>query len=115
MVTSSKVGRTRHHYLTGGPIRGMHDRWVNRYRIRAADLLDDLRISLEADTMPTPDIAAAGVAAPQHVVATFIRATPEKIWQALTTSEFTTRYWYGSTISSDWFVGSTYELRTHDD
>ena len=115
LVTSRKVGRERHHYLNAVPIRRIHDRWLDRYRIRAADLLDDLRISLEANSMTTPDIAAAGVAAPQHVFATFIRATPEKIWQALTTSEFTTRYWYGSTISSDWAVGSPYELRTHDD
>jgi len=115
LVTSRKVGRERHHYLNPVPIRRIHDRWLDRYRIRAADLLDDLRLSLETDPMTTPDLAAAAVEAPQHVFSTFIRATPEKIWQALTSSEFTTRYWYGSTITSDWAVGSPYELRTHDD
>ena len=111
LVTSRKVGRERHHYLNAVPIRRIHDRWLDRYRIRAADLLDDLRITLEADPMTTPDITAAP---PRHVFATFIRATPESIWQALTTSDFTTRYWYGSTIQSDWAVGSPYELKTHD-
>ena len=48
-VTSRKVGRERHHYLNPVPIRRIHDRWLDRYRIRAADLLDDLRFSLETD------------------------------------------------------------------
>ena len=30
------------------PIRRIHDRWLDRYRIRAADLLDDLESALEA-------------------------------------------------------------------
>jgi len=115
LVTSRKVGRERHHYLNPVPIRQLHDRWLDRYRIRAADLLDDLRITLEALPMTMPDTAATAVEAPRHVFATFIRATPESIWRALTESEFTTRYWYGSTIHSDWAVGSSYELRTAND
>ena len=111
LVTSRKVGRERHHYLNPVPIRRIHDRWLDRYRIRAADLLDDLRLTLEAD-MTLDQTAAA--APPQHVFATFIRATPDAVWRALTESDFTTRYWYGSTIQSDWKVGSPYELRTHD-
>src|SRR3954464_5798221 len=43
LVTSRKVGRERHHYRHRVPIRQLHDRWLDRYRIRAADLLDDLR------------------------------------------------------------------------
>lgn len=66
--------------------------------------------------MTSPEhTAAATEAAPRHVFATFIRATPDAIWRALTESEFTTRYWYGSTIRSDWAVGSGYELRTAND
>ena len=61
LVTSRKVGRERHHYLNPVPIRRIHDRWLDRYRIRAADLLDDLRLSLETDPMTTPDLAAAAV------------------------------------------------------
>ncbi len=112
LVTSRKVGRERHHYLNPVPIRRIHDRWLDRYRIRAADLLDDLRLSLETDPMTTPDLAAGAVEAPQHVFSAFIRATPEAIWRALTESDFTTRYWYGSTVHSDWAPGSPWELRT---
>ena len=113
VVTSRKVGRERHHYLNPVPIRRIHDRWLDRYAIRAADLLADFKTTLEIDPMTSPDTAGtAADAAPRHVFATFIRATPEAIWRALTESDFTTRYWYGSTIHSDWTAGSRWELRT---
>jgi uncharacterized protein YndB with AHSA1/START domain/DNA-binding transcriptional ArsR family regulator len=116
LVTSRKVGRERHHYLNPVPIRGIHDRWLDRYAIRAADLLTDLKTILEIDPMTSPDTAAtaaeAALTAPRHVFATFIRATPDAIWHALTESDFTTRYWYGSTVHSDWTAGAPWELRT---
>jgi uncharacterized protein YndB with AHSA1/START domain/DNA-binding transcriptional ArsR family regulator len=119
LVTSRKVGRERHHYLNPVPIRRIHDRWLDRYAIRAADLLTDLKTLLEIDPMTSPDSAAPSTiaaaeptAAPRHVFATFIRATPEAIWRALTESDFTTRYWYGSTVHSDWTAGAPWELRT---
>lgn len=37
---------------------------------------------------------------------TIIDAPPEKVWQALTTAEFTTQYWHGTEIESDWVVGN---------
>jgi uncharacterized protein YndB with AHSA1/START domain/DNA-binding transcriptional ArsR family regulator len=110
LVTSRKVGRERHHYLNAVPIRRIHDRWLDRYRIRAADLLDDFRTALEAPmTAQSADVAAP----PRYVFTTFIRSTPERIWQALTDSDFTVRYYYNSTVHSDWAVGSRYEYR-HD-
>ena len=113
LVTSRKVGRERHHYLNPVPIRRIHDRWLDRYAIRAADLLADLKTLLEIDPMTSPDTTAtAAEAAPRHVFSTFIRATPEAIWRALTESDFTTRYWYGSTVHSDWTAGAPWELRT---
>ena len=118
LVTSRKVGRERHHYLNPVPIRRIHDRWLDRFAIRAADLLTDLKTILEIDPMTSPETpattetAAGTAAAPRHVFATFIRATPEAIWRALTVSDFTTRYWYGSTVHSDWSAGAPWELRT---
>jgi uncharacterized protein YndB with AHSA1/START domain/DNA-binding transcriptional ArsR family regulator len=109
LVTSRKVGRERHHYLNPVPIRRIHDRWLDRYRIRAADLLDDLRTALETPmTAQAADVAAP----PRYVHTTYIRSTPERIWQALTDSSFTLRYYYASTVHSDWKQGSRYEYRT---
>ncbi|SFE20291.1 Uncharacterized conserved protein YndB, AHSA1/START domain [Paenibacillus catalpae] len=38
---------------------------------------------------------------------TYIAATPEKLWEALTSSEYTEKYFFGSSIQSDWQVGSS--------
>lgn len=43
---------------------------------------------------------------PEFVYTTFIKTTPEKLWHALTDTEFTPSYWFGCSLSSDWKVGS---------
>ncbi len=43
---------------------------------------------------------------------TIINAPADKVWQALTGSEFTTKYWFGRRIESDWKVGSTVKIIT---
>lgn len=40
------------------------------------------------------------------VYVTYIKTTPEKLWDALTTPEFTRQYWFGIDVTSDWKVGS---------
>ncbi|MFB4169282.1 SRPBCC family protein [Virgibacillus sp. JSM 102003] len=39
--------------------------------------------------------------------ATYIATTPEKLWEALTSREFTKKYWFGKEVRSDWKEGST--------
>ncbi|HEY3900002.1 MAG TPA: SRPBCC family protein [Chthoniobacter sp.] len=43
---------------------------------------------------------------PKFVYVTLITTTPEKLWAALTSPEFTQQYWGGTSIESDWKVGS---------
>ncbi|MGH3645888.1 MAG: SRPBCC family protein [Micromonosporaceae bacterium] len=50
---------------------------------------------------------------PRFVYVTDIRTTPEKLWQALTTPEFTRQYWWGREIESDFTAGSPIRL-VHD-
>ena len=47
---------------------------------------------------------------PEFVYVTYIRTTPERLWQALTSSEFSRRYWFGTELRSDWKVGSSFAL-----
>jgi uncharacterized protein YndB with AHSA1/START domain len=42
----------------------------------------------------------------EFVYVTYIRATPERVWQGLTEGDFTQRYWGGLRITSDWQPGS---------
>src|SRR5258708_1695682 len=45
---------------------------------------------------------------------TYIASTPQKVWAALTSSEFTVQYFFGRTVESDWKNGSTWILRKPD-
>ena len=47
---------------------------------------------------------------PEFVYVTYIETTPEKLWEALTNSDFTQRYWFGVRLRSDWKVGSSFEM-----
>src|SRR5882757_3605947 len=40
------------------------------------------------------------------VYVNYIATTPEKLWAALTSSEFTEKYWFGFRIESDWKAGA---------
>lgn len=44
------------------------------------------------------------------VYVTYIRATAEKLWFALTDVEFVKRYWMGYSLESGWEVGSPWRI-----
>jgi len=48
------------------------------------------------------------------VYVTYIRSTPQKVWAALTSSEFTTQFFFGHSVESDWKTGSPWLLRKPD-
>jgi len=50
----------------------------------------------------------------RFVYVTFIRTTPEKLWDALTKPEFTRKYWFGSSLDSNWGQGASWQLKTRD-
>lgn len=47
---------------------------------------------------------------PEFVYVTYIETTPERLWQALTSSEFSRRYWFNTELQSDFKVGSPFAL-----
>ncbi|MBF6173631.1 ArsR/SmtB family transcription factor [Nocardia blacklockiae] len=93
LVTTRRRGREKLHYLNAEPINAIADRWINRYERGRVQALADLKSALEA-TMTE-----------EFVYTTYIRTTPEKLWQALTQPEFTKRYW-GASFETDWQPGS---------
>ena len=102
LVTTVRRGREKLHYLNAAPINELSERWINRYdqdRVRA---LADLKRALEEVPMDRPTFAYT----------TYIKTTPERLWQALTDPAFTERYWRTS-FATDWQVGSpmTWHMR----
>ena len=50
----------------------------------------------------------------RFVYVTYIRTTPEALWEALTSPEFTRKYWFGSWQDCDWAVGATWKMLSAD-
>ncbi len=44
------------------------------------------------------------------VYVTFIRSSPDRLWSALISPEFTTQYWFGVRAESEWKAGSPWRL-----
>ena len=51
---------------------------------------------------------------PAIVYAIYIASTPEKVWEALTSAEFSRKYFFGNTVEVDLRVGGAYIVRTPD-
>jgi uncharacterized protein YndB with AHSA1/START domain len=47
---------------------------------------------------------------PEFIYVSYIETTPEQLWEALTSSEFSRRYWWDTSVVSDWKVGSPFSL-----
>ena len=54
------------------------------------------------------------MAGSKFVYVTYIRTTPEKLWNALIDPEFTRQYWVGTWQESDWKVGSSWKIMIPD-
>ncbi len=99
LVTTVRRGREKLHYLNAAPINEISERWITSYERDRVHALGDLKRALE-DTR---------VDKPSFVYTTYIKTTPERLWQALTEPAFTERYW-GMVFHSDWKTGSRYVL-----
>lgn len=44
------------------------------------------------------------------VYVTYIRTTPERLWSALTTSDFMKQYWFGTEVKSEWKTGAPWQM-----
>jgi uncharacterized protein YndB with AHSA1/START domain/DNA-binding transcriptional ArsR family regulator len=96
LVTTVRRGREKLHYLNAAPINEIGERWITRYERGRVEALADLKRALEDGPMDRPSF----------VYTTYIRTTPEQLWQALTDPAFTRRYWNAS-FETDWKPGST--------
>ena len=96
LVTTLRRGREKLHYLNAAPINDITERWINQYDRARVHALADLKRALEETPMSQTEF----------VYVTYIRTSPERLWQALTEPAFIRRYFEGGGPESDWQVGS---------
>ena len=105
LISTVWHGREKLHYLNPVPLHEVQERWIDKFETPRLRALSAVRHSAEEQHMTTP---------PTYVYVTYIRATPEQVWTALTDADMTARFW-GHRNVSDWQEGSTWQhLRTDD-
>ena len=103
LVTTVRRGREKWHYLNPVPLHEIQERWIDKFerpRLRALASLKNRAEHAMTDR-------------PSFVYVTYIDATPEKVWHALTDADVTAQYWGHSNLS-DWQVGSPWSHRRAD-
>ena len=96
LVVTRRRGREKLHFLNPVPIRLVHDRWVSKYAEPWAATLTGLKHGLETRI--------------EKVFEIYIKTTPERLWEAITSPEIRKKYNFGAAITSDWTPGSRFQM-----
>ncbi|MBO3738710.1 ArsR/SmtB family transcription factor [Actinoplanes flavus] len=102
LISVVRRGRERLHYLNPVPIHELQQRWIAPFEQPRLAVLGAIRRQAEEPRMK-----------PDFVYVTYIHATPERVWEALTDADLTGVYWGHSNVS-DWRPGSPWEHRRTD-
>ena len=100
LVVTRRDGRFKYHYLNALPLQEVADRWMAPYGKPLARFALNIKNALES----APPMADK----PNFVFSTYIRTTPDKLWDALTNPEMTQQYYYGGRVQADLRVGGRF-------
>lgn len=105
LIATRKVGREKFHYLNRVPIQQIADRWISKFARPWVSALTGLKYELESETMEKP----------RHLYDVYIRATPERVWEAITSGEVTRHWFHGTRLTGDLRVGGKIRYVGDDD
>ena len=89
LITTVRRGRLKLHYLNPVALWEIQERWIDRFeppRLRTLSA-----IKRRAEEHPMAD-------RPDYVYVTYIKSSPERVWDALTDADLSARYWGHSNI-----------------
>jgi uncharacterized protein YndB with AHSA1/START domain/DNA-binding transcriptional ArsR family regulator len=96
LVSTAWHGREKLHYLNPVPLHEVQERWIDKFETPRLRALSAVRHRAEEHAMSEQ---------PTYVYVTYIKASPEHVWKALTDADLTAAYW-GHRNLSDWQPGS---------
>jgi uncharacterized protein YndB with AHSA1/START domain len=108
LLSTRKVGREKFHYLNPIPIQQIADRWISKFARPWANALTGLKYELEYNQM------VEAMEKPKHVYDVYIRATPERVWEAITTGEMTRKWFHGTRITGELRPGAKLQFLSDD-
>jgi len=100
LVLTRRDGRFKYHYLNALPIQEVADRWMAPYAKPFARFALNVKNALES----TPPMADK----PDFVISTYIRTTPDRLWDAIVNPDLTEKYYYGGRVQPDLRVGGRF-------
>jgi uncharacterized protein YndB with AHSA1/START domain/DNA-binding transcriptional ArsR family regulator len=104
LISTVRRGREKLHYLNPVPLRDVQHRWIAKFERLEVDALQRVRAALEGnDTVEKPSMV--------HVI--YIDAPIERVWEVLTDTEHTGKFW-GHRVVSGWSKGDSWEMRKRD-
>jgi uncharacterized protein YndB with AHSA1/START domain/DNA-binding transcriptional ArsR family regulator len=98
LVSTTRRGREKLHYLNPVPLHEIQERWIEKFERPRLSALRELRRRAE-DAMTDPSF----------VYVTYIAADPERVWDALTDPELTAAYWGHRNESAGWRAGDRWD------
>lgn len=106
LIVTHKQGRFKHHYLNATPLQELVDRWIEPLiQQPMARALRNLKATLEGEN----DMDSSVSTKPDFMMETYIRTTPERLWEALTSQELSARYnVLAGAIHGDFTAGGKY-------
>ena len=101
LVVTRKSGRFKYHYLNAVPLQTVIDRWIDPLVQKPMSrLVLDLKTELEGDDPMSVD---TNKDRPDLVLETFIKASVERVWDALTNPETIVKHHYAANAVSGSF------------
>jgi DNA-binding transcriptional ArsR family regulator/uncharacterized protein YndB with AHSA1/START domain len=100
LIVTRRDGRFKYHYLNALPIQEVADRWMAPYAKPLARFALNIKNDLEGRLTMADK--------PDYILETYIRTTPDALWEALTKPEWTKQYYYGGSVQADLKVGGKF-------
>jgi uncharacterized protein YndB with AHSA1/START domain/DNA-binding transcriptional ArsR family regulator len=97
LILTEFRGREKLHYLNPVPVREITERWLAKYSEAQLGAITALKKAVEGDTMDNNK---------RFAYQAVIRAPRERVWEALTSPEFTSQYFHATHIDSTWEPGA---------
>ncbi|CAN5523447.1 SRPBCC domain-containing protein [soil metagenome] len=101
LISTRRQGRQKFHHLNPVPLHEIQERWIDKFERPRLRAISTIKQRAE-QTMTQTDTSTQ-----TYVYVTYIQASPEAVWEALTDPDITAAYW-GHRNESDWQPGSTW-------
>lgn len=114
LISSRRDGRRKIHHLNPVPLHEIQERWIDKFERPRLRALSTIRQRAEeATAMTTTDTTDTTTGTRTYVYVTYIEASADAVWEALTDPDTTAAYW-GHRNESDWQPGSTWQHVRND-